>query len=391
MKTFTPLKIALAQLTASPSVDENTAIAALTFTVGEIDPANSSRVQLLPDGHFKAKDGRPWEVPNNQWLMDNLAFELIKDDAAKRENPFHFDYEHQTLHAEYNGQPAPASGWFKEFDYVPGEGLFAINVDWTPKAGQHIKDKEYRFVSAVFHYDRETGRVLQILHAALTNDPALDGMKAVEALSAKKHLTTHNNPTGESPMPELLKTLLGKLGIEVNDDFNMSDAAALKKVEDDVTTALAALTTKADRAGTLEKDLNTANQTVAALKAQSAEPDATKFVPIDNYNALNTELAALKAGKDEESVEQLLEKNADKITGQADRAYLESVGKTQGAAALKAMLEPRTPIAGLTNKQTQTNTPQGGGKTLSDAQIAICKATGISEAEFLKQLDEQGE
>lgn len=387
-------KVAVAALTNNGNPDNKAGVAALTFTVGQINAENPNRVQLFPDGAFKAKDGRPWEVSSGHWLMDQLAFQLISDDAAKRENDFHFDYEHQTMLSEENGQPAPAAGWFREFEYVKGEGLFALNVNWTPKAKEYIKNGEYRFVSPVFAYDLESGRVLNVQHAALTNDPALDGMKAVEALKSRQtslsnqKKSNQNNPTGDNHMPELLKVLLGKIGIDVPNDID-TNAAALKKVETDAVTAIAALKTKADKSGQLEKDLNTANQSVAALKAGGGkEVDPSKFVPFATYDAVNQQLAALKNGTDENSVEQLLKDNAAKITGQADRDYLETVGKSQGAAALKSMLEPRIAIAALTDTQTKgkEKPKNDGDDNLSTEQIAMCKNMGLSEKEFKAEL-----
>jgi phage I-like protein len=189
-------------------------------------------------------------------------------------------------------------------------------------------------------------------------------------------------------MPDLLKVLLGKIGIEIPDDFE-TNTAALKQVETDAITAIAALKTKADKSGNLEKDLNTAQQNVAALKAGgSKEVDPSKFVPIATYNAVNTELAALKNGTDENSVEQLLKDNAAKITGQADRDYLATVGKSQGAAALKAMLEPRVAIAALTTTQTKGKKKPEDENTgeLTADQIAVCKNMNITQAQFKAQL-----
>ena len=35
------------------------------------------------------------------------------------------DYEHQTLHKEANGQPAPAAGWIHGLRWLDGKGLYA--------------------------------------------------------------------------------------------------------------------------------------------------------------------------------------------------------------------------------------------------------------------------
>ncbi|SFI83288.1 phage protease [Nitrosomonas sp. Nm34] len=88
------------------------------------------------------------------------------------------DYEHQTLLAAQNGQPAPAAAWFGELQWRES-GLFAVDVEWTERASQMIKAGEYRYISPVFLYDKKTGAVTRHLHAALTDNPTLDGMDAV--------------------------------------------------------------------------------------------------------------------------------------------------------------------------------------------------------------------
>lgn len=399
MKTFqqTTLlpKTALAVLTQQHSKN-NIALAVLTFSVGALDHANSQRVQLLPDGEFSAKDGRPFDVANGKWTMDAQAFANLKASASTRTNDFHFDYEHQTMLSEDNGKPAPAAGWFNDLEYIPGQGLFAAKVDWTPKAKQHINDKEYRYTSAVFSYDPTTGRPLSLEHVALTNDPALDGMKALAALkqthkNSNKKTTSGKsatNSTGEIPMNEALTLYLELLGVSI-DGVDFTNEAALKKVQDQGKTALVALKAKADKAGTLQADLDTERNTVVALKAQGGKADPAKFVPVATYNALAVEVAALKNGSDESTIAQLLKDNATKIIGQADRDYLESLGKSAGVAALKAALEPRVAIAALKGTQTggkdkPNDKPKDGKLTVE--QIAICKNMGISHADFKAQL-----
>lgn len=384
-------KIAVAALTNNNT--NNSSLAVLSFSVGSLDNIKNNRVQLLPSGYFSSKDGRPSDVKGNKWLMDAEAFALLKANAAKRTNDYHFDYEHQTMHTEENGKPAPAAAWFKDFEYIEGEGLFALNVDFTPDGKKAVDDKEYRYTSAVFAYDTQTGRPTNLMHVALTNDPAVDGMKAIAALKAKtclkQNLPNQTKTSGEEHMNDALKLMLDLLGIAHKED-DFSDVAALKKIEDLAKTAIAALKTKADKSGQLEKDLNTANQSVAALKASGGkEVNPADFVPYATYDAVNQQLAALKNGADENSVEQLLKDNAAKITGQADRDYLETVGKSQGSAALKAMLEPRIAIAALTKTQTKDKEKpegEGGSGALSTEQIAMCKNMGISQDEFKAEL-----
>lgn len=140
-------------------------------------------VQLFPEGQFAASDGRPGNIKDCEakaWLMDaTIGPDIIADVDARDARPV-VDYEHQSLRARENGQPAPAAGWIQALAYFPGRGLFA-KVEWTERARELIKSGEYRYISPVFEFDNKTGTVLRLVNAALTNTPALDGLMAVAA------------------------------------------------------------------------------------------------------------------------------------------------------------------------------------------------------------------
>lgn len=144
---------------------------------------DSREVQLLPAGHFRALDGRPNNVPDRNWYIDAAIANRVIAAARARTNPFVIDYEHQTLNAEKNGRPAPAAGWWQNanMEWRDGQGLFAVNVEWTDKARAMIAAGEYKFFSPVFKYDKQSGAVTEILMGAVTNFPALDGMEALAA------------------------------------------------------------------------------------------------------------------------------------------------------------------------------------------------------------------
>jgi len=375
---------------------ENDPTAVLTFSVGELSQVEpSNRVQLLPDGNFKTSDGRPNDVDSGHWLMDSIAFASLKANASLRKNDFMFDYEHQTLNADTNGKPAPASGWFNQLEYVPGQGLFAVNVDWTNAALKLIKEKEYRYISAVFAYDKKTGRPISLRHAALTNEPALDGMKALAILKNNSNSSqSQNNQLGEISMNKALALLLGLLGV-AQDGEDFSDPAVLKAAQKRAKTAIAALTASATQ---LQEELDSANASVVALKAKSDDSsnavDLSLYVPKATYDATVTQLAALKVEKDSDSIEQLLKENSDKVF-ESESQYLTDFGNQQGVAALKEMLNKRPAVAALKKTQTEgKKKPDGASDNdgeLNEEQIAVCKAMGLDADQFKKNLENQGE
>lgn len=372
---FKPTQTALAVLSAQigATVTTGFAIAALT---GELT-SDDGWYQLLPDGEFSAIDGRPHEVPGGKWKMNaDIAARLIQR-AQLRANDLVIDYEHQTLKTEENGKPAPAAGWFKDMQYRPGKGLY-IKPAWLSAAKAHIDASEYRYLSAVFPYDKQTGEPLEIQMAALTNYPGVDGMDAIAALAAKKFTTTTNpdplQKQGEPPMNPLLQQLLAAIGITVPDGAEPTAEQGQAALA-----ALTALKTKADSA----EDLNTQ---VAALKANPGNIDLAKYVPIATYNGVVSELAVLRQQTTTDTVENLVEQaHKDGKIVAAERDYLTQLGNQNGVAVLKSVLAARPAIAALSGTQTTTTkVPEKKGEDeLTQEDLAVLRATGLDKAAFL--------
>ncbi|MBU0810702.1 MAG: phage protease [Gammaproteobacteria bacterium] len=160
------------------------AVAACTFEIRAKDTA----IQLFPAGAFKARDGRPKDVHAGHWYIDGQVATRLIAKAAALATDLVIDYEHQTLNSAENGRPAPAAAWFKgkALEWREGLGLFATQVDWTKNAVAMIAGKEYRYLSPVFSYEKQTGEVLELHHVGLTNFPALDGMSSLPALAAAR-------------------------------------------------------------------------------------------------------------------------------------------------------------------------------------------------------------
>jgi phage I-like protein len=314
--------------------------------------------RILPAGEFRSWDGRPTECP--AWICTEEDGRRIVAELSAWVGKRVIDYEHATLHAKKTGAKAPAAGWFQSAEWRP-DGVWLTGVDWTAQAAQEIVGKEYRYVSPVFSYDKQTGRVGSLFYAALTNDPGLDGLTDLAALAAELFLPPIN-PQEKSM--ELLKKLLAVLGLQET----ATEAEALS--------AVAALKTN-----------------VASLSAQVAEPDPAKFVPVTTLAALQGELAtekgklaALQAEVDGGKVEALINKGkADGKIPPAMESWARDLGKTN-FAALSAFLEKAPPV--VKPGETQSG-GQGDGKgvaALSAEQQAVCKQLGLSEDEFLKSL-----
>ena len=70
---------------------------------------------------------------------------------------------------------APAAGWITALEAVEGEGIYAT-VEWTAKAAEFIKAKEYRYMSPVIFISDDDRRAVKLASVALTNTPAMEAL-----------------------------------------------------------------------------------------------------------------------------------------------------------------------------------------------------------------------
>ncbi|WP_051298708.1 phage protease [Marinobacterium litorale] len=182
--------------------------------------------QLLPSGHFRAVDGRPYDVPGGMWFLNREGAEKLIQDVQARVNDLVVDYEHQTLLSEENGKPAPAAGWFKEIEWREGSGLW-IKPTWTPRAKGYIQNGEYRYLSAVFPYDKKTGVPVSLHSAALVNKPGLDGLTAVASLKAptEKSVSIYaTSSLGAAALSSAERKALGRAYVNTSTYLNKREA-----------------------------------------------------------------------------------------------------------------------------------------------------------------------
>jgi phage I-like protein len=355
----------------------------------------SAVIQLLPAGEFTGRDGRPgkgltWKLSDAQGRA--LAARLNQRHTTVR---FNLDYEHQAMLAEENGLPAPASGWATKFEWRDGQGLFAVDMQWTARAKQMIEADEYAYISPVIAYDKDTGVVTGVINAALTNIPALEMSPHVQQRMAQLSARFPTDDLEQSDMNPVLKALLKALGLA--DDATEAQAttalASLQTARSDLTALLRSLgvaeTTDAATAGTAIATLRT------KAASAGAEPDPSKWVSLEKFNQLNTEVANLKtAGVNREVDELIAQAIVDGKCAGVVADVWRDVGKVS-VVQLRALIEktPANPaLAGL--RQSDKNVPKDGitePGQLSAEQKAICKQLGLDPKEYVATLKAQAE
>jgi phage I-like protein len=331
-----------------PNLRSSPHVAVASLTVDLTASGNApTEFRLLPLGRFKSADGsgRPVEVKDG-WLLDHHGAHSIAALSVGRVSRRVIDFEHQTLRAAENGKPAPAAGWFSRLE-ARADGLWAVDVEWTAQAAQMIEGKHYRYISPVFPYDKRTGAVLGIAHAALTNDPGLDGLTDLAAMTALAHQFFTPTPE-EPPMKDLFKAL--GLPETASEAEALAALAALKNVPPDPASYVGIATLSA-----VQGELSITRTELAALKAEKHEAEVGKVVT-----------AALTAGK---------------LTP-ATEGWARDLGKSD-LAALTAFVE-KAPVV-VTPGTTQTGgQSQADGKSHqhTSADVAVMKALGLTAEQF---------
>ncbi|MBR0681919.1 hypothetical protein GXW74_15600 [Roseomonas eburnea] len=208
-------------------------------------------IQLLPAGTFSGLDGRgPYH------MKDVAALATKSLQAAGGRLPI--DENHQIDTGLKAGAPAPARGWI--VDLQARDGALWGRVEWTPTGRTLVEEKAYRGISPSFVCNEKTGEVLQVMRAALTNNPNL----------SLATLHTAQEPTVD------LKKLRAALGLAEDAD----EAAILAAAE----TSRTAVATHAQQLAAIGKAAGietagtpAADAIVTALQARGAGDDPAKL------------------------------------------------------------------------------------------------------------------
>ena len=121
-----------------------------------------NEIKILPLGMVHSQKG--------DFQVDDESVEMIRRYFKERKLDLVIDYEHQTL----QDIQAPAGGWIK--DIYKGEDALIAKVEWTQKAAEYLKNKEYRYLSPVVLVRKKDRKAMKLHSVALTNTPAIDGM-----------------------------------------------------------------------------------------------------------------------------------------------------------------------------------------------------------------------
>lgn len=358
---------------ASPSA-EVAATCSFQVEIGA-DGKAPSAFKLLPFGDpFEARDGRSWR------LVDRAHAEAVvarsRDWLAGAD--MMVDYDHQSALAATPGVGgrAPASGWVKGLE-VRDDGIWAVDVEWTPAAEAALASREYRYISPWFYSAPGTRLVTRIRNAGLTNSPALD-------LPALAQTETGGAHPGEDPdMTKIylaaasLASALARPAEGLDEATALAAIAELKQSRDNAQAALAAV---AKDLG-LGEDADGEAVLASVQAARTAgQPDPKLYVPKAGYDELAAKIARIEEDRVLASVDQAV---AEGKLAPAMKQWAIDLGK-KDEPALASFLASAVPVLG---GQQVKGTPVPDKGKLTEEEAAICAQLGLDEAEYLKTRD----
>jgi hypothetical protein len=152
-----------------------------------------------------------------------FVFEARHAESAKRwfeqmGRKLAIDYEHQSFD-RYNTRPdglRPAAGWIGRLE-VRDDGLWACDVTWTDRAKELLRSGEYRYFSPVIYWaDEDYSDVAALGPVALTNDPAMRGVRPLAASRrGPDELSAVEDDTGETDPGAVLQAEIAALNDEI--------------------------------------------------------------------------------------------------------------------------------------------------------------------------------
>lgn len=311
------------------------------------DGAAPEAVELIPAGpRITGRDGR-------SWLFDEQAGADMLGAFDARGIDLPIDWEHATQHRAPNGEAAPAAAWIKSLEIR--DGALWGHVGWTPRGGEQVANREYRYLSPVFDFDPTTGRIARLVSAGLTNTPNLhlQALNSEEASSMKRSTL-------------LIAAIVSALGLSEGAEDD-AVATAINAIKNDLGTAQAL---NSEKAPALDRYVPRADYDALVSRATNAEQAVKDRDSADLKAAVDTAITgALAAGK---------------ITPATEGYHRASCADTAGLERFREFVSAAPAVAGDTTNFAKQ--PDGKATALNAEQKDACRLLGIPESDFIAAL-----
>ncbi|MCY9771139.1 phage protease [Paenibacillus alvei] len=316
-------------------------------------------IKLLPMGLVKSQKG--------DFVVDEESFQAIKETFQRRALDIVIDYEHQTL----EDIEAPAGGWIKELSLQ--DDAIVGKVEWTPKAEEYLKNKEYRYLSPVVLVRKSDQKAVVLHSVALTNTPAIDGMyPIINSLDISEY------EEGGTKMD--LKKLAELLGLSAD----ATEEEVMQKLQ-----GLQANSTEEKKEEEAEEEEIVANKTITDLlgvasnaktedvaAAIMALKNPSGYVPISEFKALKERL-------DKKDSDELVTKALkDGKISAAQKAWADEYALKDPKGFQKFV--EKAPQVVPVGEIDFTDGERRGAQKQDEVSMTVCKMLGISDDDLQK-------
>lgn len=312
-------------------------------------------IQLLPFGPVNSQKG--------DFLVDDVSVNEILEAFNNRKNDIVIDYEHQTLY----GGVAPAAGWIKNMENRGKDGLWA-EVEWTDKAKDFIENKEYKYLSPVVFVRKSDKRALYLHSAALTNDPAIDGM-----IPIANKFNLEDDDEEVSGNMDFMKKLAVKLGL----DENATEEQIMQKLAELLQSAGTTVSANKEVLSLLDlkedAKLEDVKGKIIALKNPSG------YVSVEDFNKLKQTLET----KDRDELVKLALTNGKITPAQKEWADMYAMKDPAGFKNFIDKAPQVVPMGTFVNNDALKVTVP------DECQVSVNKMLGISDEQFKKVYKEE--
>ncbi len=317
--------------------------------VTDVVEAAPEWIELIPANTFHGRDGR------GPYRLEDPEAVIAATRALSLEAGIPIDYDHATDFAAPKGIPAPAAGWVRELQ--TRNGAIWGRVEWTARAAEAIRAREYRYISPVFQYSPKDGRVTRLLRAGLTNNPNLY-LSAISAAGDE-----------DQNMDEFLNQIKEILGLG-------PDATA-----GEVLAAIADLAAAKENRGEKGNEQATQSQGV---------PDPGRYVAVSELKRALTELNTLRAERARERAEHTVDdaiRTGRLIPAQREWAVTYCASDPEGFSAFVTR-QPAI-LRGEMRLGDKPRPQRGDAQArLSGVESAVCAQLGVSPADYSRRKNE---
>lgn len=144
--------------------------------------------EAIPPSEFRIWQFGKISTTKGEFLFDDAAGKSVLASFKQYGNRLTIDYEHMAVDPNRRAGDGKCAGSF--LLELRADGLYAVDVRWTPPAAQALAHREWLYFSPYFSAEEGSGRILDLINLALTNIPATRSMTPLVAAHRSLSMAT---------------------------------------------------------------------------------------------------------------------------------------------------------------------------------------------------------